>query len=82
MVWSSQESTCRIGLKQSGKLAVNITGVQSYPELESDFLKLAKREGWKLRRAFRIEMPRMVGTRIHNSGSAVKTEPLFVFAKR
>ena len=75
-------ANCRRGLKQGGLLAVNITGVPSYPRLESDFLALAKREGWKLRTTFRIEMSRMVGTRIHNGGSAVKTEPLFVFAKQ
>jgi hypothetical protein len=72
----------RRGLKPGGFLAVNIANVPSYPKLEADFLKLAKREGWRLRTTIRIEMSRMVGTRIHNGGSAVKTEPLFVFAKR
>jgi hypothetical protein len=69
-------------LKQGGILALNIAGVPSYPRLETDFLALAKREGWRLQATLRIEMSRMVGTRIHNGGSAVKTEPLFVFAKR
>jgi hypothetical protein len=74
-------ANCRRGLKRGGLLAVNIAGVPSYPRLEAEFLKLAKREGWILRATFRIEMSRMVGTRIHNGGSAVKTEPLFIFIK-
>ncbi len=70
-------------LKPSGILAVNIMGVPSYPRLETDFLRLAQREGWKLRATLRIEMSRMLGTRVFKSGhfKQYKTEPLFVFNK-
>jgi len=74
-------ANCRRGLRPGGLLAVNIASVPSYPRLEDDFIKLAKRGGWRLRATFQIEMSRMVGTRVHNGGSAVKTEPLFVFSK-
>jgi hypothetical protein len=76
-------ANARRGLKPGGILAVNIANVPSYPRLETDFLKLAKREGWKLRATFHIEMSRMVGTRVHRAGAGeqYKTEPLFVFTK-
>ena len=77
-------ANCRHGLKSSGLLAVNITGVPSYPKLESDFLALARREGWKLRATLHIEMSRMLGTKGFSTGTGkqYKTEPLFVFSTR
>jgi hypothetical protein len=76
-------TNCRRGLKPGGILAVNIANVPSYPRLESDFLRLARREGWKLRATLRIEMSRMLGTRVFKAGNGkqYKTEPLFVFNK-
>jgi hypothetical protein len=76
-------ANARRGLKPGGVLAINVAGVPSYPRLESDFLKLAKREGWRLISTLKIEMSRMVGTRVHRAGAAAqyKTEPLFVFSK-
>jgi hypothetical protein len=77
---------CRIGLKPSGKLAVNITGVGTYPELEADFLELARLSGWKLTATLRMELSRMVGTRVKEGRSAqecqFKTEPIFIFTAR
>ena len=54
---------CRIGLKASGKLAVNIAGVVTYPTLEADFLGLARRGGWKHIGTLQMELSRMVGTK-------------------
>jgi hypothetical protein len=76
-------ANCRRGLKRGGFLAVNIANVPSYPELESDFLSLAKREGWKLRATLQIEMSQMLGTKgfVAGTNKQYKTEPLFVFSK-
>jgi hypothetical protein len=77
-------ANARRGLKLGGFLAINITGVPSFPRLEADFLTLAKREGWKLRATFQIEMSQMFGTKGFSAGASrqYKTEPLFVFVKR
>ena len=77
-------ANARRGLKQGGILAVNIANVPSYPNLESDFLCLAKRYGWKLRATFQIEMSQMLGTKGSVAGitKQYKTEPLYVFANR
>ncbi|MGA7832391.1 MAG: hypothetical protein WCA21_15640 [Terracidiphilus sp.] len=76
-------ANARRGLKPGGSLAVNIANVPSYPRLEADFLALAKREGWKLRATFQIEMSQMFGTKGFSAGASkqYKTEPLFVFSK-
>ena len=75
-------ANARRGLKLGGFLAVNIANVPSYPKLETDFLKLAKREGWKLRATLQIEMSQMFGTKgFSASTKQYKTEPLFVFSK-
>jgi hypothetical protein len=73
----------RRGLKPGGFLAVNIANVPSYPRLEADFLKLAKREGWRLRTTLQIELSQMLGTKGFSigTGKQYKTEPLFVFSK-
>jgi hypothetical protein len=77
-------ANARRGLKPGGFLAVNIANVPSYPRLESDFLALAKRDGWKLRATLQIEMSQMFGTKGFNTGASkqYKMEPLFVFVKR
>jgi DNA modification methylase len=76
-------SNCRHGLKSGGVLAINIANVPSYPMLESDFLALAKREGWRLISTLKIQMSRMLGTKVFRTGASkqYKTEPLFVFNK-
>jgi hypothetical protein len=76
-------ANARRGLKPGGFLAVNIANVPSYPNLEADFLKLAKREGWRLRTTVQIEMSQMLGTKGFSTGTGkqYKTEPLFVFGK-
>jgi hypothetical protein len=76
-------ANCRRGLKPGGILAVNIANVPSYPRLESDFLSLAKREGWRLRTTVQIEMSQMLGTKgfVAGTNKQYKTEPLFVFSK-
>jgi tRNA1(Val) A37 N6-methylase TrmN6 len=76
-------ANARRGLKPGGTLAVNIADVPSYPRLEADFLKLAKRDGWKLRATLKIEMSQMFGTKGFNTGTVrqYKTEPLFIFGK-
>jgi hypothetical protein len=76
-------ANARHGLKPGGSLAVNIANVPSYPRLEADFLKLAKRDGWKLRATLQIEMSQMLGTKGFRAGTGkqYKTEPLFVFSK-
>ncbi|MES2392959.1 MAG: hypothetical protein V4555_15035 [Acidobacteriota bacterium] len=78
-------ANARRGLKPDGFLAVNIANVPSYPRLESDFLNLAQREGWKLISKLQIEMSRMLGTRNAGEGAKslqYKSEPLFLFTKR
>jgi hypothetical protein len=77
---------CRIGLKTTGKLAVNITGVGTYPELETDFLALAKRGGWKHTGTLQMELSRMLGTRkfkgLTPQECLYKREPIFIFTPR
>jgi hypothetical protein len=77
-------ANCRVGLKPGGTLAVNIASVSSYPTLESDFLLLARREGWKLTSTLRMEMSKMVGTRMGRAAAQVqyKTEPVFLLIPR
>jgi hypothetical protein len=78
-------ANARRGLKPGGLLAVNIANVPCYPKLEGDFLRLAKRERWRLITTLKIEMSRMLGTRTSRAGlksPQYKSEPLFVFAKR
>lgn len=77
-------ANARCGLRPGGFLAVNIADVPSYPKLETDFLKLAKREGWRLRTTLQIEMSRMLGTKGSSTGTCkqYKKEPLFVLDKR
>jgi hypothetical protein len=76
-------ANARRGLKTGGVLAVNIANVPSYPKLEANFLKLAKRDGWKLRATLQIELSQMLGTKGSSTGTGkqYKTEPLFVFSK-
>ncbi len=78
---------CRIGLKPTGKLAVNIASVSCYPELDADFLMLAKRRGWKHTGTIMMDMSRMLGTkntkdRAASSARQYKQEPIFIFTPR
>jgi hypothetical protein len=67
-------SNCWYGLKPDGVLAVNIADVDSYPELEKDFVTLAVEQGWRLVRTLRYSMSNI-------AGGGYKYEPVFVFKK-
>jgi hypothetical protein len=71
---------CWYGLKQSGRLIVNIANVRSYPALEDDFVRMAVSRGWKLEHTVNYSLSRMMGTR-KPGDEPFKYEPVFVFRK-
>lgn len=70
---------CRFGLKDSGYLVINIAGVRSYPDLHTDFLRLAKDCGFRHTQTLGLKLSKMMGTR--QRGEKHKHEPVFVFKK-
>ena len=71
---------CRYGLKQSGRLIINIANVKSYPTLAPEFVAMARSRGWRLECELRYSLSRMMGTR-KPGDEPFKYEPVFVFKK-
>jgi hypothetical protein len=65
---------CKYCLKPDGLLAINIAKVDSYPELERDFLFLAQEQGWQLVRTLRYSLSNI-------SKGGYKYEPVFILKK-
>jgi len=63
---------CRIALKESGRLIINIADVKRYPNLTVDFLELAERKGFVLEEELKLALSSINGT-------GFKYEPVYVF---
>ena len=72
-------ANCRVGLKPTGKLVVNIANVKSYPTLEKDFVSMVLSNGWVLKETLQLALSRIMGTKIE--AQKFKYEPIFVFER-
>jgi hypothetical protein len=65
---------CYFGLKHGGKLIINISNTPKYNFLESETIRIAEENGFKL-----VETRFLILSSI--SGKGIKREPIFVFVK-
>lgn len=65
---------CKIGLKDNGRLIINIANVKTYQNLENDTIKMAEKYGFTLERTYKMVLSSI-------AGKGKKYEPVFVFKK-
>ena len=67
---------CHFGLKPNGKMIINIANVKTFPNLESETIRVAKEVGFDLKETWKLSLSSMP-----SDDSKFKYEPIFIFRK-